>query len=270
MIGVRRHVRAGATRGDAPVRVDYCRPDGPPRVPGQAALRAPRHADAAGPRGQHRRGRRRPRRARSATRASIKAQVKIGGRGKAGGIKIAADAAEAREHADGDPRDGHPRPHRPRGLIQPASEDRRRVLRRGRLRPLGEEAAGHALDARRDGHRGRRRRVARGDRDAARRSARRLPALPRPAAGVRGGRRRRRRAPDRRRCSSRCTRRSRARRRCSIEVNPLVITPDREVIALDAKVTLDDNALYPPSARTRRSRTPARSTRRRRWPPSAG
>ena len=32
--------------------------------------------------------------------AVIKAQVKIGGRGKAGGIKIAKDAAEAREHAE--------------------------------------------------------------------------------------------------------------------------------------------------------------------------
>ncbi len=29
-----------------------------------------------------------------------------------------------------------------------------------------------------------------------------------------------------------------------VEVNPVVITPDRQVIALDAKVTLDDNALY--------------------------
>jgi succinyl-CoA synthetase beta subunit len=29
-----------------------------------------------------------------------------------------------------------------------------------------------------------------------------------------------------------------------IEVNPVVITPDRKVIALDAKVTLDDNALF--------------------------
>jgi succinyl-CoA synthetase beta subunit len=29
-----------------------------------------------------------------------------------------------------------------------------------------------------------------------------------------------------------------------VEVNPLIITPDREVRALDAKVTLDDNALY--------------------------
>src|SRR5580692_552827 len=29
-----------------------------------------------------------------------------------------------------------------------------------------------------------------------------------------------------------------------VEVNPLIITPDRQVKALDAKVTLDDNALY--------------------------
>jgi succinyl-CoA synthetase beta subunit len=29
-----------------------------------------------------------------------------------------------------------------------------------------------------------------------------------------------------------------------VEVNPVVITPDRKVIALDAKVTLDDNALF--------------------------
>ena len=29
-----------------------------------------------------------------------------------------------------------------------------------------------------------------------------------------------------------------------VEVNPIVVTPDREVIALDAKVTLDDNALF--------------------------
>ncbi|MDQ3850224.1 MAG: ADP-forming succinate--CoA ligase subunit beta [Actinomycetota bacterium] len=29
-----------------------------------------------------------------------------------------------------------------------------------------------------------------------------------------------------------------------VEVNPLVVTPDRDVVALDAKVTLDDNALF--------------------------
>ncbi|MDP8968121.1 MAG: ADP-forming succinate--CoA ligase subunit beta [Actinomycetota bacterium] len=29
-----------------------------------------------------------------------------------------------------------------------------------------------------------------------------------------------------------------------VEINPLVITPDREVVALDAKITLDDNAMF--------------------------
>ena len=70
-------------------RVDYCpAADGPPRVPGQAALRALRHADAARPGGAD---------VDDAVAAAeevgypcvIKAQVKIGGRGKAGGIKIA-------------------------------------------------------------------------------------------------------------------------------------------------------------------------------------
>ena len=29
-----------------------------------------------------------------------------------------------------------------------------------------------------------------------------------------------------------------------VEVNPLIVTPDRKVAALDAKVTLDDNSLF--------------------------
>ena len=39
-----------------------------------------------------------------------------------------------------------------------------------------------------------------------------------------------------------------------VEVNPLLVTKSREVVALDAKVTLDDNALYrhPDSAELRR------------------
>ena len=44
---------------------------------------------------------------------AVKAQVQIGGRGKLGGIKIAANAAQAREHAERDSRNGHPRPDRP-------------------------------------------------------------------------------------------------------------------------------------------------------------
>ena len=39
-----------------------------------------------------------------------------------------------------------------------------------------------------------------------------------------------------------------------VEVNPLIITPEREVKALDAKVTLDDNALLPPPRQRRAAR----------------
>ncbi len=53
-----------------------------------------------------------------------------------------------------------------------------------------------------------------------------------------------------------------------VEVNPLIVTPDRDVKALDAKVTLDDNALYrhPDNAALRDSRP---RTRRSGWPRSA-
>ena len=40
----------------------------------------------------------------------VKAQVQIGGRGKAGGIKIAGDEARRASTPAGDPRHGHPRP----------------------------------------------------------------------------------------------------------------------------------------------------------------
>ncbi len=55
-----------------------------------------------------------------------------------------------------------------------------------------------------------------------------------------------------------------------VEVNPLLVTGDRQVVALDAKVTLDGNALYrhPDSAALRDS-APTR-TRRSAWRASAG
>ena len=55
-----------------------------------------------------------------------------------------------------------------------------------------------------------------------------------------------------------------------IEVNPLIVTPERELKALDAKVTLDGSAMLPPSRRTPRCATPRGRTRRSRWPRSAG
>ena len=145
----------------------------------------------------------------------VKAQVQIGGRGKAGGIKVANDRDEARAHAEAilgmDIR----------GLtvhevwIEGRLGDRLRVLRVGDLRPLREGAADHALDQGRDGHRGGRRRGSRCDRAAARRSAARFPGLPRSPARVRGRRRRRRRAADRRDARQALRRRSSRRRRRS-------------------------------------------------------
>src|SRR4051812_20467943 len=54
-----------------------------------------------------------------------------------------------------------------------------------------------------------------------------------------------------------------------VEVNPLLITKDRQVVALDAKVTVDGNALYR-HPRPRRCGIRARRTRRSRWRTSAG
>ena len=65
----------------------------------------------------------------------VKAQVQIGGRGKAGGIKVAQDEDEARAARRRDPRHGHPRLHRPRGVGRGRVGDRGRVLRVDHLRP---------------------------------------------------------------------------------------------------------------------------------------
>ena len=54
-----------------------------------------------------------------------------------------------------------------------------------------------------------------------------------------------------------------------VEVNPLLVTKAREVVALDAKVTLDGNALYR-HPDTRQFQGGARRTPRSRWRASAG
>ncbi len=58
----------------------------------------------------------------------VKAQVKIGGRGKAGGVKLAQDPQEAVARAGRHPRHGHQGPHRPPGAARPDSRHRRGVL----------------------------------------------------------------------------------------------------------------------------------------------
>ncbi len=175
----------------------------------------------------------------------------------------------------GDPRDGHPRADRPRAVDRRRVGDRRRVLRLGGVRPLGQGAADDALDQGRDGHRGGRRRGSRRDRAAARRPAARLSGLPRAAAGVRGGRRRRR-GPAGRRDAGQALRGVRRRGGDAGRGQPADRDlhrrrgAGREVRALDAKVTLDDNALFRHPDNAAAARPVRARIRRSGWPRSAG
>ena len=51
-----------------------------------------------------------------------------------------------------------------------------------------------------------------------------------------------------------------------IEINPLIVTSDRRVIALDSKATIDGNSLLPPPGTSPSSPTSPPRTSRRRWP----
>ncbi len=180
---------------------------------------------------------------------AIKAQVLIGGRGKAGGIKIAADAEEAREHAEailgmdivGPHGEGPFRVERvwveggsdiaaeyyasvilDRGekkllamvsakggmdIEAVAAEDPEALVRRhiDPTRPFDAAAAGEIVDA------------AGLDQDVRDRVAEVLVKLAEVASEEDAS---------------------------LIEVNPLIVTAGREVVALDAKVTIDGNALF--------------------------
>ena len=174
---------------------------------------------------------------------AVKAQVKIGGRGKAGGIKIAADPEEARAHA------GAILGMDIRGftvhevLIQSATKIAEEyyaavVFDRSAKKPLVmlstrggmdiEAVAAETPEAIATLHvdplvgfmpfHGRRLAYEAGVADDVVRGIAKL--LEQMYAAFRG------------------------EEATLIEVNPVAITPDRKVIALDAKVTLDDNALY--------------------------
>ena len=173
----------------------------------------------------------------------VKAQVKVGGRGKAGGVKLAADADEVRLHAGnilGLDIKGH--------VVQAALGGarvghRQGVLRQLHARPPGQAAPRHALGRGRRRDRG-------GGRDQPRRH-RQDPHRP-------GGR------PDRgaaREWVDRANLDPEARDQaatllvrlyhcyvegdCDLaEINPLILTPEGKVHALDAKVTLDENASF--------------------------
>ncbi len=77
----------------------------------------------------------------------VKAQVQVGGRGKAGGIKLAADVDRGPHPRRGDPRDGHQGSRRQGGLDREGQRHRRGVLRVVHPRPRRQAAPRHAVGA---------------------------------------------------------------------------------------------------------------------------
>ncbi len=75
----------------------------------------------------------------------VKAQVKVGGRGKAGGVKLAADADEVRLHAGNILGPRHQGPRRQAAVGRARVGHRQGVLRQLHPRPAGQAAPRHAL-----------------------------------------------------------------------------------------------------------------------------
>ena len=180
---------------------------------------------------------------------AVKAQVLIGGRGKAGGIKIAADAGEAREHADailgmdivGPHGEGPFKVHQVwiEGGSDIASEYYASViLDRSEKKLLAMVSAKGGMDI-----------EAVAAEDPAALVKRHIdPTVPFDAAAARPI------AADAGLDEDVLDQVAEALSKLAdvatnedatlIEVNPLIVTADREVVALDAKVTIDGNALF--------------------------
>ena len=173
----------------------------------------------------------------------VKAQVQVGGRGKAGGIKLAANADEARRHA-GDILGMDIKGHIVEGgLDREGQRHRRGVLRVLHARPRRQAAPRDALRAGRGrdraGGRGEPRAIAKIHIDPVdgltEAECREWVA----AAAARPG--------GSRGCGRHLLKLYRAYVDGDadlVEINPLILTPDGRVHALDAKVTLDDNAVF--------------------------
>jgi succinyl-CoA synthetase beta subunit len=180
---------------------------------------------------------------------AIKAQVPIGGRGKAGGIKIAADAEEARAHAGailgmdirGPRGEGPFRVERVwvEGGSEIAAEHYASViLDRGEKKLLAMVSAKGGMDIEA---------VAEEDPDALVREHI-DPTRPFDAAAARPTVDAAGLDEDVRDAVAEVVAQlaevAAAEDATLIEVNPLIVTAGREVVALDAKVTIDNNALY--------------------------
>ena len=126
--------------------------------------------------------------ARELGRVAVKAQVPIGGRGKAGGIAVVDTPEEARREAARilamDIR-GYPGPQR---LVRDGARHRGRAVPRHHARSRSPPPRDHLLGRGRDGDRAGRRRGAGAHREALARSVRRAAAVRDPAARVRRAR----------------------------------------------------------------------------------
>ena len=179
----------------------------------------------------------------------VKAQIHAGGRGKAGGVQIARSLPELKEIAD---RMIGTRlvtaADRPRGRLSSACSWRREPDRQGAL-PRAGDRPGLAADrrARLRGRRGRDRGHRRADarcivrervdpavglQDFQCRKVATAIGIPAPLLGQ---------AVRLMKSFTRCFRDKDA---LQAEINPLVITEDGDLVALDAKMIFDDNALY--------------------------
>ena len=83
----------------------------------------------------------------------VKAQVQVGGRGKAGGIKLAANTAEGRRSRHGHPRDGHQGPLGAPCMGRACLRHCQGVLRQLHARPGRQGAPRDGLSQRRRRHR---------------------------------------------------------------------------------------------------------------------
>ena len=173
----------------------------------------------------------------------VKAQVLTGGRGKAGGIKLADARGRARE-GRGDPRHGHPGARRPPALDRAAPTSRRSTTSRSR-----------STGARRSRCSCSRRRAASTSRRSRRRAPRRSSRLHvDPLEGFQPWIARRLvygagvDDPGEQKQIAAIVEQLYAAfvgtDAMLCEINPLIVTPDGEVKALDSKFTVDDNALY--------------------------
>ena len=174
----------------------------------------------------------------------MKAQVLTGGRGKAGGVKLADGPDEAEARAQRHPRARHPRARRAAALDRGPSE----IAREYYLSVTLDRGAGQALLMF----------TTEGGVEIEQVAAENPDALVRvhvdplegfephhaPRAARRTVERRERADADRARSSSKLYRCFVESDATLCEINPLIVTPEGVVRALDAKVTIDDSALF--------------------------